>query len=90
MNQFNCRTHLIDAKDCCEECSSVYQKQITSFISSAKVSICLCMYMISLKDIIFAMINASNRGVKVRVITDNVMLKTNVMQKNFGGLKKHG
>lgn len=90
MKQFDCRTHLIAASDCCEECSHVYEKEITSFISSATISICLCMYCISLKEVIFTIINASKKGVKVRVITDSVMLKTDVMQKNFGRLEKYG
>lgn len=90
MKQFNCRAHLIGSSDCCEECSVIYEKEITSFIASAKLSICICMYIISLKDIIFTIIEASKKGVKVRVITDSVMLKTDVMQKNFGRLEKYG
>lgn len=90
MRHFNCRAHLIERKECGEECSLVYEKEIVSFITSAKKSICMCMYIITLKDVIFAVINASKRGVIVRVITDKVMLKTDVMQKNFGRLEKQG
>lgn len=90
MKQFNCRAHLLKEQECSEYCSSIYEKTILSFISSAKMSICLCMYMVSLKKICFAMIKASKRGVKIRVITDKIMLKTDVMQINFERLAECG
>lgn len=90
MNQFNCRPHLLEGTQCCEDCASVYEKEILSFISSAKLSICMCMYMISLKEVISALIKASKRKVKVQVITDKVMLKTEVIQRNMKRLEEKG
>lgn len=90
MKQFNCRPHLLEVKECGDFCSLVYEKEIRSLIASAKISVCICMYIISLKEVIFALIRASRRGVEVRVITDKVMLKTDVMQRNFAKLKNLG
>lgn len=88
--KYNCRSHLMNASECGEDCAVVIEKELTSLVSSAKISICICMYILTLKNVIFAMIKASKRGVKVRVITDNVMLKTDAMQKNFVRLDANG
>ncbi|KAG5897143.1 hypothetical protein JTB14_020872 [Gonioctena quinquepunctata] len=90
MNNFNCRQHLLDRKECGEKCSFAYQKTLQNFISSAKVSICLCVYMLTLKHLNYELIQAHKRGVSVRIITDRVMLQTKPAQINFKKLTENG
>ncbi|XP_023027938.2 mitochondrial cardiolipin hydrolase [Leptinotarsa decemlineata] len=87
---FGCKQHLIDKKECGENCSFTYQKTLQNFLSSAKVSICLCAYMLTLKHLNYELIQAHKRGINVRVITDQVMLQVKPVRDNFEKLKENG
>lgn len=90
MDNFYCRPHVLEKKDCSPSCSHEYEKTILSFIISAQKSICLCMYMMSLKQVNYELIKAHKRGIKVRLITDRVMLRTDVMQIHSKHRQLHG
>ncbi|CAG9819381.1 unnamed protein product [Phaedon cochleariae] len=88
MENFQCRQHLLDKKECGEKCSYAYQKTLQNFIRSAQISICMSVYMLTLKHLNYELIQAHNRGVIVRVITDRVMLQVDPSQINFSRLKR--
>ncbi|KAJ8957560.1 hypothetical protein NQ318_020600 [Aromia moschata] len=87
---FNCKQHLIDRTECSENCSYAHQETLVKFISSAKTSINLCMYTFSLKYVNLELMKAHKNGINIRVITDKVMLKTDVVKFNISKLKEKG
>ncbi|KAJ8925049.1 hypothetical protein NQ315_001220 [Exocentrus adspersus] len=87
---FDCRQHLIDKRECGEHCSYNYQQTLVRFMASAKSSICLCMYTFSMRDINVELIKAHKRGASVRIIADQIMLKTDVAKHNLTFLKNSG
>ncbi|XP_056643171.1 mitochondrial cardiolipin hydrolase-like [Diorhabda sublineata] len=89
MKNFNCKPHVIEKNECSENCSLAYQKIIQTFISSAKSSICLCIYIFTLKSLTYELIKAHKRGVDVRVISDQIMFETKSQRKNFSILSKN-
>ncbi|XP_018576423.1 mitochondrial cardiolipin hydrolase-like [Anoplophora glabripennis] len=90
MKNFKCKQHLINKDECCDHCSYNHLKTLINFISSAKLSICLCMYTLTLKQINVELIKAHKRGVNLRIITDQVMLRTETAKFNFAKLKDNG
>lgn len=70
MNNHQCRDHIIESIECGEDCSTVKLQTILNLLSSAKYSICMCMYFATLKQITDELIKARNRGVKIRILTD--------------------
>lgn len=67
---FNCRDHIIENESCGETCSAAYLQKILHLLRSAKLSISMCMYHLTLKQVSQELINARRRGVLVRIITD--------------------
>lgn len=90
MDHFSCRPHLLERVVCGPNCSYGHEKRLLSFIVSAQKSICLCMYIMSLKQVNYELIRAHRRGVNVRLITDKGMLRTDVMQNNVRYLQQNG
>lgn len=73
---FNCVNHsLKETIECSDSCAILEINRLVSFISSAKNSISLCMYITTLKSVHEALIKAHERGVRVRMISDKIMLK---------------
>lgn len=87
---FRCKSHFLEKSDCGEFCSYTQFQRLLHYIASAKKSVSLCMYILTLKEVQTALIQLSRKGVKVRIITDKVMSKTKVAQDLFAGLKKSG
>ncbi|XP_060534635.1 mitochondrial cardiolipin hydrolase-like [Cylas formicarius] len=73
---FNCRTHFLNKNECGDACSYVHLIRLLKFIESAKHSISMCMYMLTLKQVSTVLVNAARRGVNVRVIMDKAMSQT--------------
>lgn len=90
MRNFGCKQHLVNKNECSDYCSYSQLKTLINFISSAKLSICLCMYTLTLKQINIELVKAHKRGVNLRIITDQVMLKTDAANFNFSILKEKG
>ncbi|XP_030751481.1 mitochondrial cardiolipin hydrolase-like isoform X2 [Sitophilus oryzae] len=87
---FSCRPHLIGKQDCGDYCSYTYLQRLIHYLNSAKSSISMCMYTLTLNQIAAILVTASQRGVRVRLITDKTMSKSTVSKDIFGGLKKNG
>lgn len=68
----SCKQHVFDGVDCGETCSYSHLQTVLKFIASAQYSISMCMYHMTLRQITDELINARDRGVRVRLITDNV------------------
>ncbi|CAH1963003.1 unnamed protein product [Acanthoscelides obtectus] len=83
MRNVDCKQHLISRKECGNSCSYVQLQKILHFVSSAKVSICVCMYMLTLKQFSQELIKAHKRGVKIRVILDLIMANADAAQYNI-------
>ncbi|KAJ8978224.1 hypothetical protein NQ317_016375 [Molorchus minor] len=90
MKNFSCKQHLIDRKECGDYCSYTHLETLLKFISSAKISICLCMYTFTLKQINMELIRAHKNGIKIRIITDRVMAQTDISKFNISKLKEIG
>ncbi|CAG9770940.1 unnamed protein product [Ceutorhynchus assimilis] len=89
-NNFCCKPHLINKEDCGENCSYTRLQRLLRYIGSAKKSISMCVYMITLQQVAKELAEASSRGVNVRVITDKTMGKTVPSQSNLQFFKKNG
>lgn len=87
---FYCKPHLINRQDCGDHCSYTQLERLLHYIGSAKKSISMCVYMVTLKQVSNELVNASHRGVTVRFITDKAMGKTTPAQSNLNYLEKHG
>lgn len=87
---FGCRPHLINREECKPHCAYSYLKRLLHFLASAKTSISMCMYMLTLKQVTAELVNAHKRGVSVRLITDKGMSKTVAQQSNLAYLRKNG
>lgn len=57
-------------------CRAKTVREIVRNIESARHLVCLCMYQISIDMFSEALIQAKKRGVKVRIITDKVMIES--------------
>lgn len=68
-----CRQHIFKNISCGNRCSNTYILKIVEFIESAKHSISLCMYLLTLRQIGEALCEAHKKGVIVRYITDAEM-----------------
>jgi phosphatidylserine/phosphatidylglycerophosphate/cardiolipin synthase-like enzyme len=75
MENTKCREHMLNSIECGNNCSVTYLETIIRLLSSSKLSIALCMYHLTLKQITDALIEANNRGVNVRIITDAITFK---------------
>lgn len=87
---FGCRSHLINKEECGPHCAFSYLERLLHFLASAKTSISMCMYMLTLKQVATELVNAHKRGVTVRLITDKGMSKTVSQQSNLAYLRKNG
>ncbi|XP_066155070.1 uncharacterized protein [Euwallacea fornicatus] len=87
---FNCKSHLIKLTECGESCSNTHLKRLLHYIASAKKSLKLCMFMLTLKQITTELVSAHRRGVKVQVIADRGMSKNDTVQSNLEYLKENG
>lgn len=70
----NCEQHVAQKSICGHHCSALQLKKIVNYFGHAKNSISVCMYVLTLRDITFELINCHKRGIKVRIITDNEMI----------------
>nr|CAI5858747.1 unnamed protein product [Callosobruchus analis] len=89
MRNFDCKQHLIHRKECGNSCSYVQLQKLLHFVASAKISICVCMYMLTLKQFSHELIKAHKRGIKIRIILDLVMSKTEASQFNIMEFIQH-
>ncbi|KAF7283744.1 mitochondrial cardiolipin hydrolase zuc [Rhynchophorus ferrugineus] len=87
---FSCKSHFYDKKECGEFCSFTQFERLIHYIVSAKKSVSLCMYILTLKQVQTSLIQLNRKGIKVRIITDKVMHQTKVAQELFAGLKENG
>lgn len=74
-NNFNCREHIYNQTFCSPTCAAAEINRLEKFVSSAKKSISLCMYIQTLKQVQNALVKAHRRGLQVRLISDITMLK---------------
>ncbi|XP_022920636.2 mitochondrial cardiolipin hydrolase [Onthophagus taurus] len=70
---YSCLQHVYNTTSCGEKCSYAYLTEILNLLKSAKSSISMCMYHLSLQQIFQEIINAKLRGVSIRIITDREM-----------------
>ncbi|RZB41644.1 mitochondrial cardiolipin hydrolase-like, partial [Asbolus verrucosus] len=75
MENAKCREHMYSNTECGDNCSVVLLQTLVKLIAAAKLSIALCMYHLTLKQITDELINARSRGVVVQIITDSVTVK---------------
>ncbi|XP_050301474.1 mitochondrial cardiolipin hydrolase-like [Anthonomus grandis grandis] len=87
---FRCKPHLINKEECGDNCSYTRLRRLLHYIGSAKKSISMCMYMLTLQQVCSELVKASERGVTVRLITDKIMVKTSAAGSNIQYLQKHG
>lgn len=90
MKNFNCKPHLFEDNLCNKWCSLSYKKTLQKFISSANLSICLCVYMLTLQSLNYELLMAHKRGVIIRVITDKGMIQTKPVKAHLKKLKENG
>ncbi|XP_008199667.1 mitochondrial cardiolipin hydrolase [Tribolium castaneum] len=89
MKNVMCSSHFNTHTACEDNCSVTHLNTLLRFLGSAKYSISLCMYMVTLKQVTDELIKAEDRGVKVRIITDHVMYKmerskTKLLKERYG------
>ncbi|KRT78710.1 hypothetical protein AMK59_6403, partial [Oryctes borbonicus] len=70
---FGCLEHLRQEVSCGDKCSHNYLQTIKEHLHSAKVSISLCIYHITLDSIFEELTDAHSRNIIVRIITDREM-----------------
>ncbi|XP_017780347.1 PREDICTED: mitochondrial cardiolipin hydrolase [Nicrophorus vespilloides] len=70
-----CASHIRRKNQCGQECSYKYLRHVLNLIKQAKETISICMYHLTLEEISTALIKAKNRGVKVRCISDIIMME---------------
>ncbi|XP_066250255.1 mitochondrial cardiolipin hydrolase-like [Euwallacea similis] len=87
---FNCKPHLIKLTECGENCSTTHLKRLLHYIASAKTSVKLCMFMLTLKQVTAELVGVHKRGVKVQVIADRGMSQNAAVQSNFSYLEENG
>ncbi|XP_018324107.1 mitochondrial cardiolipin hydrolase-like [Agrilus planipennis] len=69
----DCRNHLMNNYTCSPSCSMTYLIEILKFLKSAKQTISLCMYMLTLDSVYETLVEAHNSAINVRVIADSEM-----------------
>ncbi|XP_044271723.1 mitochondrial cardiolipin hydrolase-like [Tribolium madens] len=90
MKNMKCLSHFNSGAECEDDnCSITHLNTLLRFLGSAKYSISLCMYMLTLRQVTDELIKAEDRGVNVRIITDNVIFKmqnskTKLLKEKFG------
>ncbi|KAL1516653.1 hypothetical protein ABEB36_000536 [Hypothenemus hampei] len=87
---FYCKPHLINRQECGDHCSYTQLKRLLHYITSAKKSVSMCMYTLTLRQVTEELVKVSQKGVTVRLITDKVMAKTTPVQSNLNHLAKYG
>lgn len=74
VNNIKCRQHIIyDKAPCGITCSYLMLQTLVKFITNAKESVSLCIYLLTSHDICSALINCHKEGKLVRVIVDKQM-----------------
>ncbi|XP_047112931.1 mitochondrial cardiolipin hydrolase isoform X2 [Schistocerca piceifrons] len=70
----NCRQHIYRCGSCGnEDCSDYKLRRLIKFLQSAKRTLDICIYMITIQDIADAVKTVHSRGVRVRVIAETGM-----------------
>lgn len=64
-------------------CKGKNEARLIKLINSARISICLSMYIFTCKSLANAIVEAHARGVVVRIITDTSMLYSSNSQAHF-------
>lgn len=78
----DCESHVKLRTICSEHCSTLKLKKLVLFFAGAKNSISICMYLLTLKDIVDELISCHKRGIKVRLITDHEMIACSLFGLN--------
>ncbi|KAH1008856.1 mitochondrial cardiolipin hydrolase isoform X2 [Dendroctonus ponderosae] len=87
---FCCKPHLISKQECGYICSYTRLERLLRYIGSAKKSISMCMYMMTLQQIKDALISAARRGVLIRFVIDKVNSRNCHVKLNLDHLSANG
>lgn len=87
---FQCKPHFVNKQECGNICSYTRLKRLLRYIDTAKKSISICMYVMTLKQINDQLISAAKRGVLVRLIIDRVNSKNPHVKLNLDHLSANG
>lgn len=69
----DCGEHLKEERPCGEKCSHTYLQTIREHLRSAKSSISLCIYHVTLESILDELSQVHSRKINVRIVSDKEM-----------------
>ncbi|KAK5642268.1 hypothetical protein RI129_008435 [Pyrocoelia pectoralis] len=83
INNRNCKVHIYKHLPCKVTCSYYGLQHILEFIKRARYTLNLCMCMLTSNEIQDALVDAHNKGVKVRFIADKMMAENRATRMEF-------